>query len=262
MIVIEFIKKAFEYCSFNKKFLCLILLLMAFSGYLSEIFIINGNFLTAFSLRVIFLIIVWGYGLQITEDVILGGKQLPKIMPRKILRFGVKGVISYLFYIIIQVILLAFVSVSLGFPFVEVERLILDLDKAISLFYAHNPKYFIIFLFLDFIITYITVFFMEIGLARITDNENLRDAFNFKQIWKTINIIGLKKYSLDYTYLILSITIITFLKNYLDLIPYLDFFTDLFLELLLFVIEFMSIGLIYKEFKISFLQDNIESLKK
>lgn len=99
---------------------------------------------------------------------------------------------------------------------------------------------------------------MEIGLARITDNENLRDAFNFKQILETIKIIGIKKYSIEYTYIILSIVIITFFKNFFDLIPYLNFITDLFLELLLFVIEFMSIGLVYRKSK-TIILDNMKS---
>jgi hypothetical protein len=255
MIIVDFIKIAYNYCSFNKAFLILILSLMAISNYLSKVFITDGNLLTAFSMRAIFLFIFWGYGLQITEDVVLGGERLPKILPRKILRFGVKGVTAYLFYIMIQIVLLSIISVNFGFPIVGASDLLLDLNGIASLYYAHNPKDFIIFIILDFIITYITVFFMEIGLARITDNENLRDAFNFKQIWETIKIIGIKKYSIEYTYIILSIVIITFFKNFFDLLPYLNFVTDLFLELLLFVIEFMSIGLIYRKSKIIILED-------
>lgn len=68
------------------------------------------------------------------------GKRLPKIMPLKVLNFGVKGVITYFFYVGIELILLVIIYLKLGFPIISLDELFLDLNGTINLFYAHDPK--------------------------------------------------------------------------------------------------------------------------
>ncbi|WP_298501209.1 AarF/UbiB family protein [uncultured Methanobrevibacter sp.] len=115
------------------------------------------------STSLIVLLIVLGYGLKITQDVINGGKSLPKIKFNELINFGLKGAVVYTFYLTIQVSVLGLISILLDFPIFELKEFILNISETISLLYEHDPVIFIIFILLGLITVYVTVFFMEIA---------------------------------------------------------------------------------------------------
>ena len=51
------------------------------------------------STSLIVLLVVLGYGLKVTQDVINGGTSLPKIKLNELINFGLKGIVIYTFYL-------------------------------------------------------------------------------------------------------------------------------------------------------------------
>lgn len=237
---IRIIKKSFEYCTQNKLFFISILLLF----FLIQILIdLLGNSIIG---SIIMSLIMMGYGLEITHDIIHGGTRLPKIMPKKIISFGINGNIVFLFYTLIQGFLLSIVSTGLHFPIFELEEIFIRYNETFTLFMTHDTASFAIFIITGIIIVYITVFFMELALARLADGGKLKNAFDFKKIKRAIDIIGWRDYSIDYTKIIFSIIFLTFLKLYEIPIAAVDSAVDAVLWFLIFIIEYIGIGHIYK----------------
>lgn len=187
-----------------------------------------------------------GYGLQVTQDIINGGIKLPQLKLRKIINFGIKGNIILFFYVAIQGFFLAIVSEYLNFPPFVLENLFLNFKETISMIYTHNIGYCIIFLVSGFIIVYVTTFFMELALARLADGGKLKNAFNFPRIKHAIDIIGWRKYAWGYTKIIISIVLLTFIIHYNIPVRIIDSVFDAVLSFLVFIIEFIGIGNVYK----------------
>lgn len=187
-----------------------------------------------------------GYGLVVTQDIINGGTRLPKLETRNILNFGIKGNIIFSFYAFIQALLLAVVSMGINFPPFKIEELILNFNETLNLFFTHDMVSCTIFIVSGCIIVYITTFFMEIALARLADGGKLKNAFNFPRIKHAIDIIGWRKYAWGYTKIILSIVIVTFIIRYSIPIWFVDSIVDAVLSFLVFIIEFIGIGNVYK----------------
>lgn len=240
------IVRAFKYCTSSIKFLALILILfyIVFSMLNTEM---NGYL--NWIVPIILAIPILGYSLQITHDIINYGKKLPKIQPKKLFLYGIKGWIVFNVYIFIQLYLLEFIAINLNFPQFELEDAMLELTETISLFYTHNPLYTAIFIILSIIITYILVFFMEMALAQIADDGKFLNSFNPLYLKKIIDRIGWKKYTREYTLVIFSISLLSFINLLVYDVPVLNLIVVTFLGLMIFVIEFGSIGLIYRESK-------------
>lgn len=240
------IVRAFRYCTSSLTFLALILILF-FIIFISQDFHFDDitDFIISLAVGVIFL----GYCLQITNDIINYGKRLPKIQPKKVLIYGVKGLIVFNVYFIIQGVILHFIAMNLNFPTFELDEALLSLTETIKLFYTHNPLHTTIFIILSLLITYITVFFMEMALAQIADDGKLINSFNPKFLKEIIDRIGWKKYIIDYTIVIVTISLLSFMNVLAFNIPYLSIIIITFLGLMIFVIEFGAIGLIYRENK-------------
>lgn len=137
----------------------------------------------------------------------------------------------------------------LNFPEFDLEEIILELSETITLFFEHDPLSFILFIVLGLLTVYGTVFFMEIALARLADGGKLRDAFDFRGIKHTIDIIGWKEYTIDYTKIVLAVVILIFLNGVFKSYGGISIFAGVITDMLAFVVEYRGIGNIYREYK-------------
>ena len=237
---VSIVKESVEYCIENKLFFIFILILyFIFESFanLSNLIIITP---------IVLGIIMMGYGLQVTQDIIHGGVRLPKIMPKKVIVFGFKGYFVYVVYIFIEIIFLSVISLGLNFPEFELRDLILNYDKTMLLFHTHDPVSFAIFVLSGLIIVYITTFFMELSLARLADGGKLLNSFNFLKIKRAIDIIGWKNYALEYTKIILLIVMFTHFIHYSARFAFVDTITDTVFNFLIFVIQYVGMANVYK----------------
>ena len=200
------------------------------------------------STSLIVLLIVLGYGLKITHDVINGGKSLPKIKLNELINFGLKGTVVYTFYLTIQVSVLGLISILFDFPIFELEEFILNISETIALLHEHNPINFIIFLLLGLITVYVTIFFMEIALAILADGGKLKESFNFSKIRDIISTIGWNHYAIDYTKIVLAVVILISIRDLFDFNVLLSFVVSVITDILAFVVEYRGIGNIYREY--------------
>lgn len=241
---IKVIKDSFEYCTANKAFFLFVLFLIFVCNFLTVMF--DSHFIGP----IVMTLIMTGYGLQVTQDIISGGTRLPKISPKKIIVLGIKGTVIFVFYGFIQIFLLAFISDMLKFPVFEIEELIMNYNETIHLFMTHEPVSFVIFVISGLILVYVTVFFMELALAKLAESGKLRNAFRFFKIRQAIDIIGWREYAIDYSKIILSIVVLTFLLRYEIPVNIIDSSIDAVLSFMIFIIEYVGIGRIYREYLI------------
>ncbi|WP_458405636.1 DUF4013 domain-containing protein [Methanobrevibacter sp.] len=237
---IDILKGSFKYCTKNIWFFLFVITLIVIFQIITE-----AEFLHPFG-SIIYIIVLEGYGLQVIEDVSNGGERLPKIMPKKIIMYGVKGFIIQLFYLSIQGFLLSSIALNLNFPEFEIEELLLNFPEFINLLYSHDFGTFLIFVISGFIIVFFTVFFMEIALARLANGGQLRQAFNFPRIKHVIDIIGWKKYAIGYSKIIFSVVILLFINNHLMNDDIISLLISFLISVLIFVIEYRGMGSVYK----------------
>lgn len=107
-------------------------------------------------------------------------------------------------------------------------------------------------------ITYIVAFFLKISLARLADGGRLLGAFNILSIKRCIDTIGWRHYTADYTKIMLSITILAYLQYGIDMFGFFNWVFDLIIDLMIFSIELVGIGMIYQEYKIKKVKRFIE----
>ena len=240
----QMLKGTVKYCLGNKLFF-----IMVFVQFLLFELITDkiGGLLKSTSLIV--LIVVLGYGLKVTEDVMNGGTSLPKIKLKEWINYGLKGLIVYTFYLTIQASILGLISLKMNFPEFDIEEMILELPETISLFYEHDPISFILFIILGLIVVYGTIFFMEIALARLADGGKLKDAFAFREIKHTIDVIGWKEYAEDYTKIIASVVILVFLNGLFTSYGGISIIACVITDMLAFTVEYRGIGNIYRGYK-------------
>lgn len=238
------LKGSVKYCTENKLFFIYV---FAQFFIFETLFVGVGALLKSTSLVV--LLVVLGYGLKVTNDVINGGTSLPKIKIKELINYGLKGIVVYTFYLTIQTILLAVLSLILNFPIFDIEEYILELPKTVSLLFEHNPLIFILFIILGLLIVYGTVFFMEIALARLADGGKLKEAFDFKGIKHSIEIIGWKNYAADYTKIIASVIILVFINHLFNPYGIIGVLIGVITDILAFIVEYRGIGNIYREYK-------------
>ncbi len=246
MIVTEpfrLIRNAIDYCKYNRKYLIVIL------AAIFILQIIPNVFSFPITLRAIYLSIslisFTGYGLCVIQDIINDGKQLPRFQLKKVLTLGIKGIVVMLVYLFIQLIATGIISQLLSFPEFELEEMILNFSHTIHELLNHNPIHSTIFLVTGVIITYVTVFFMEIGLGMLADGEPFKNSFNLKLIKHKIDIIGWKDYGIEYSMVVTSIVILTAISNI-----FADFtILTVIVNFLIFIIEFVAMGVIYKKIR-------------
>ena len=193
-------------------------------------------------------VLVMGYGLQVIEDVINGGTRLPKIMPKKVVIFGIKGFIIHLVYFMLELFLLEIIAMNLDFPVFELEEFILDYNNTIMLIFNHDIVSFTIFMISGFIITYVVTFFMELSLARLADGGQLRKSFNFPRIKHAIDIIGWKNYTIGYTKIILIIVVFSHINKFFDPYDGLNIIIGMLSSFIIFIVEYRGMGIVYKAY--------------
>lgn len=236
------VKGSLKYCLENKWFFLFVLILFFILEYIVNVF----NDSHYMIVTIIASIILSGYGIQIIQDIINGGTRLPKIMPKKVIVFGIKGMIIRLFYMLIQVILLAIVSTFIDFPVFDVEEFFLDFHHTVLLFFHHDVTSFIIFTISGFIISYVTIFFMELSLAKLADGGQLRNSFNFSRIKHAIDIIGWRRYTIAYTKIILVIIIFYNINMLVDPYPIFNVVIGCLSLFIPFIVEYRGMGIVYK----------------
>ena len=240
----QILKGSVKYCLGNKLFFIFVFVqFLLFECITNKV----GGLLKSSSLIVLFVVL--GYGLKVTQDVMNGGTSLPKIKMNELINFGLKGIVVYTFYLTIQASILGLISMTLNFPEFDIEEIILEISETISLFYEHDPLSFILFIVLGLMVVYGTVFFMEIALARLADGGKLRDAFDFRGIKNTIEVIGWKEYTIDYTKIILSVIILIFINGIFKSYGGISIIAGVITDMLAFIVEYRGIGNIYKEYK-------------
>lgn len=245
---LNMIKDMWEYTTYNKPFLLIIMVLFFVLCMLMEIFD-EMRISSALFLSLIPYIFIAGYGMAITKDVINDGKRLPKILIKDIVVLGIKSTVVFIAYLFVQELLFTLISHLLGFPIVDVEDLVIDFFETVPLLFNHDLAGTFIFLVVDVIVFYFTMFFMEIALAKLADTGSIRDAFDFKSIKETIDVIGWGLYAKHYTVIILLLGFFSLLID-VDLpIFVIDAVFKVFLGLLLFTTQYWGIGAIYRIYK-------------
>lgn len=236
------VKDSIDYCLTNKEYFFYLFISFISLELLADL--INTPF-TDFG-SWIFFIMIMGYGVQVIEDSINGGNQLPKANIKKIIIYGVKAAIISLFYYTVQSVLLFLVAYNLDFPMFDLEDFFLNFHETVLLFFNHDLGTFIIFVTLGFIISYVIIFFMEISLARLADGGKLRKSFNFVRIKHAIDIIGWDRYAIRYSKIFMVVIIFSYVEKVVD--PYfgINIIVGSIALFLAFLVEFRGMGEIYK----------------
>lgn len=242
------LKKVWDYCTYNKPFFIFVLIIFILVNFIEDSFEMV-NSVGAALIFILCIMVTSGYGLTITRDRANEGVRLPKIMLNDVLILGFKSEVVIGAYALVQGILLNLVCSPLGFPAFDLEDLLFNFKETIHLLIEHNPFNSLIFVILGAILFYITLFFLEIALAKLADSGKLSDSFNLGSIKKTIDIIGWWNYTKECTSIIVAIVILGFLKAYDLQIFYLDYFMDLLLDLFMFATQFLGIGAVYARYK-------------
>ena len=242
------IKKVWDYCTYNKPFFILILLLFCVITYIDD-YSKNPNMIIAGASLIITTVFIFGYGMTITRDRISNGKRLPKIIIRDVLILGIQSAILMIIYLTVQQYLLTFICSPLNFPNFELEELIIHYDETLTSIYAHNPRDTLIFIIAGGITFYITAFFMEISLARLADTDNILSAINLWEIKKDIDIIGWRNYAVDYTKIALALAFFAALDYLTFPNTSLNYIWSELVYLFTFATQFLGIGAVYSKVK-------------
>ena len=243
------IKKVWDYCTYNKSFFLFVLILFAIVNFIEQLYDNDIYSDVLFFIFIISIIALYGYGLTITRDRANKGVRLPKIMPKEIFSLGIKSFIVMGVYIVIQGVLLTLVCSPFGFPAFDLEEMLFHFQETLHLLYIHDPFETLIFLVLGAIFFFITLFFMEIALARLADTGKLLSSFDLISIKRTIDVVGWRHYAKDCTLIIIAMVILSLIKAYTIPVDFLDYIVDIILGLLIFATQYLGIGAIYSEFK-------------
>jgi hypothetical protein len=243
------LKRVWDYCSYSKKYLVFIMVLLFISSLIQNYVIIHGDSNEINILHLLVLIVVSGYGMVITKDRINHGNRLPKIVVKDILLFGIKSAVVISVYVFVQGKILDYICSPLNFPRFDLEEMLLNWSETIHMLYSHNPVNTVIFLVVGAILFYVCSFFMEIALARLADTGSLVSSFNFIAIKRSIDAVGWRNYAKDYTLIVFVIVFLSYLMSYEFAFSFLDSIVDMFLAFLIFATQYLGIGAAYCEIK-------------
>jgi len=239
------LKKVWDYCTYNKKFLAFIFLLLLISSILQNYILTVGDVYEIYALQVLVAISVAGYGMVIARDRINHGKRLPKIEIKDILVLGIKSVIVITIYLNVQGFILDFVCSPFNFPAFDLEEMLLRWPETLHTIYAHNPIHTIIFLVVGAVMFYVFTFFMEIGLAKLADTNSFWQAFNFVSIKRSIDVMGWRNYAKEYTLIVLTIVFLSYLTAFQTSFTFLDSLIGMILSFFIFATQFLGIGAVF-----------------
>ena len=241
-------KKVWTYCTYNKPFFLLILLLYGILNFFQDVYGDTGD---GWMLLILFAvsILIIGYGMTITHDRINNGVRLPKIIIKDVIVLGVKSYIVFIVYLFIQGTVLDWISSPFNFPRFELEDMLLDLPNTMNMLISHNHVHAIIFVVVGSILFYITSFFMEIAIARLADTGRILSSFNLSGIKNNIDTIGWVHYTKEYTLIILAIVLFGSLSYVKIPNLILNYIWVIILNFLMFTTQFLGIGAIYSEIK-------------
>lgn len=250
------LKKVWNYSIHNKTHLLLILFLIIISNYLSKhtIDVIDYSFdrpslfIATITLSLI-LIFITGYGLSIIHDIINNGERLPKIKIKKIISYGIKGIIIIYVLTTIQSFLINLICIPLHFPEFDLEELLVDTHETLHLLYTHSPTDLIIFLIAGAIIYFITMFFMEVAIARLADKDKLLHSLNIVEIFRDINTIGGINYSKEFILIMIAMVILIYMGNIKVDNPIANFLINNVFEFGVYITQFVGIGIAYSHIK-------------
>ena len=243
------IKKVWDYCSYSKKYLAFIFILLYISSIIQNYVQAYGDSLALIILNIIVVVSVSGYGMTITRDRINHGVRLPKIMVKDVIVLGIKSSIVTFIYWEAQTYILRFVCFKLNFPIYNLEEMLLRWYDTLHMLYAHNPLDTVLFVIVGSIVFYVTTFFIEIAIAKLADSGNILSSFNFLSIKRSIDIVGWRNYAKDYTMIILAITFMSFLISIEIPNTFIDSLVDMILSFLIFATEYLGIGAVYCKIK-------------
>ena len=209
MIFLDLIKTSFKYAFANKIALAFIFILIIIwittvdtfrnTGY--------GDIIYAF-----FSLIFIGYGMEVTRDVIKGGKKLPKIRPKFIFISAIKGIIVYGVYMAILSVVFWILNIFTYFPQLPLDQIFLS-PMEIFKDFSGDMNYFAVFVIITFILTYSIMFFSKIAFASVAETGNILDGFNFKRIIYVISKIGVRDYIIGYTCILFLNTLLLFISD-------------------------------------------------
>ena len=239
-------KDVLDYCMYNKPFFLLILFLFCILDYVANMGESTNLIIIFFSL--LCNVIIDGYGMTIARDRMNNGVRLPKILINDVFVLGIKSIIISFIYFGIQGGILYCIGYQFNLFEFDLESMLMELPYTYLLF-LHNPVNTLIFIVVSAVVFYITIFFIEIALARLADTGSIVSAFNLIGIKKDIDTIGWRHYAKEYTLMIFVIVI--FLSATRLVIPngILNYIWNGLLYLLAFVTQFLGIGKIYSEVK-------------
>ena len=236
------------YTTYNKPLLLIIMvLLFVFCLFIQTFDEMRASY--ALLLSSVLYIFVTGYGMTITKDVINGGKGLPEILIKDVVVLGIKTTFVAFVYLFVQGLLFAIISVIFHFPIIDFEDLLFDFFENVPLLFHHNLVDTFIFIVIVCLVFYFTMFFIEIALAILADTGSILDAFNLRNIKKTIDVIGWGLYAKHYTVIILLLVFFSLLIEIDTPIFVLECISKVFLIFAFFITQYWSIGAIYRIFK-------------
>lgn len=243
------LKRVWDYCTYSKKFLAFVLILLFISAFIQNYVQIMGNSLEVTLIDLLVIILLGGYGMTITRDRINHGKRLPKIQIKEILVFGIKSTIVIFIYVYVQGVIVDYICSPLHFPPFDLEDMLLNWSHTLHMLYTHNPINTIIFLVVGAVLFYASSFFMEIALAKLADTNNMWSSFNLISIKRSIDVIGWRNYTKEYTLIILVIVFLSYLMSFEVPFFFIDALKDVFLSFLIFATQYLGIGAIYCNIK-------------
>lgn len=238
------IKSVWDYCTYDKHFLLLILIFFSILMYI-QLSYEDSNSTTAILILLGLDVPLFGYGMLITRDKLNGGIKLPEMKIKEGLIFGLKSTIIFTVFLYVQGLILDFVCSPLNFPEFDLEDMLMDFPETIHTLYSHNPVDTFVFIVLGVILFYVTTFFLEIALARLADTGSIKDAFNLMGIKRDIDAIGWWYYVKEYTGIVLTIVIFAYLVYIVIPIDFINYIWNVFCYMLMFATQFFGIGEIY-----------------
>lgn len=186
---------------------------------------------------------------QLHEAELIMVRDCLKLSLKTFFSLGIKSGIITSIYLFIQGTILTNVCSALDFPPFDLKELLLNWPDTLSMLFYHEPANAIIFVFVGAVLFYMSTFFMEIALAKVADTKSIWPALNLLSIKRSIDVLGWKNYAKEYTLIVLTIVILSYLISYDLPFTFIDSIIDMFLSFLIFVTQYLGIGAVYSRIK-------------
>lgn len=246
LIFFDLLKTSYKYAMANK--IALVLMFVVIIIWVGTVYAFRNSGYGDV-LYFLFSLIFVGYGMEVTRDVIKGGKKLPKIRLKNIVISAFKGTIVNGFYMLIVYVIVRILDTFMYFPQMTLDQIFLhpmDLFKEFS----GDVNYLIVFVVITCILTYVAMFFSKIAFASVAETGNILDGLNLKRITYIISKIGFKDYVIGYT-CILALNLLMFYISDVtnDSMLVFSLAADWFAFVMMFVLEYVSMANLYLKYK-------------